>query len=290
MPDFVQTVIIGAGPAGLSCALQLSRYGLKYKLYEKNRIGGLLNNANLVENYLGISPPLSGVDLIEKFRKQIDLNSVDIDFDEVQNVNFELCFNRFVVKNAKQTLNCNNLVIATGTKAKIPDFNIEESAKDYVKYEVSDILEYLNKDILIIGSGDAAFDYALNLAKSNKVKILARSEKLSALPLLIDRARKNSNIEIIKNERVNNIRYDCSLIIQSDNKQYNADFALVAIGREPEDSLLSEISNKEALINNKRLFLIGDVINGIYRQASISAAQGLQTAMEIYLNQMEKQV
>ena len=176
MPDFVQTVIIGAGPAGLSCALQLSRYGLKYKLYEKNRIGGLLNNANLVENYLGISPPLSGIDLIEKFRKQIDLNSVDIDFDKVQSINFELCFNRFVVKSAKQTLYCNNLVIATGTKAKIPDFIIEENAKDYVKYEVSDILEYINKDILIIGSGDAAFDYSLNLAKSNKVKILAGSE------------------------------------------------------------------------------------------------------------------
>ena len=46
-------VIIGAGPAGIATAIQLRRYGLEPLLLEKYHVGGLLVNANLVENYPG---------------------------------------------------------------------------------------------------------------------------------------------------------------------------------------------------------------------------------------------
>ncbi|HIE03451.1 MAG TPA: FAD-dependent oxidoreductase, partial [Candidatus Latescibacteria bacterium] len=46
-----KVVVIGAGPAGVAAAIQLKRYGIKPLVFEKDRIGGLLWNANLVENY-----------------------------------------------------------------------------------------------------------------------------------------------------------------------------------------------------------------------------------------------
>ena len=46
-------IIIGAGPAGSTAAIQLKRYGIPFLLIEKERVGGLLWNANLVENYPG---------------------------------------------------------------------------------------------------------------------------------------------------------------------------------------------------------------------------------------------
>ena len=46
-----QIIIIGAGPAGMAATLQLRRFGLDPLLLEKHQLGGLLNNANLVENY-----------------------------------------------------------------------------------------------------------------------------------------------------------------------------------------------------------------------------------------------
>ena len=41
-------LIVGAGPAGLTTALQLRRYGLNPLIFERAEVGGLLKNANLV--------------------------------------------------------------------------------------------------------------------------------------------------------------------------------------------------------------------------------------------------
>lgn len=48
-------VIIRAEPAGVAAAIQLKLYGIEPILTEKEDIGRLLKNANLVENYPGFS-------------------------------------------------------------------------------------------------------------------------------------------------------------------------------------------------------------------------------------------
>ena len=52
--------IIGCGPAGLSAAIQLKRLGEEPLVFEASRVGGLLVNAHLVENYPGFPEGLSG--------------------------------------------------------------------------------------------------------------------------------------------------------------------------------------------------------------------------------------
>jgi len=51
--EIKKVAIIGAGPAGIATAIQLRRYGINPLLFEKEKVGGLLRNANLVENYPG---------------------------------------------------------------------------------------------------------------------------------------------------------------------------------------------------------------------------------------------
>ena len=53
-------IIIGAGPAGVAAAVHMKRTGLNIVLIEKKNIGGLLRNANLIENYLGFPEGISG--------------------------------------------------------------------------------------------------------------------------------------------------------------------------------------------------------------------------------------
>ena len=61
--------IIGAGPAGIAAAIQLKRYGITPLLLEKNMLGGLLRNANLVENYPGFPVGISGLHLTSLFER-----------------------------------------------------------------------------------------------------------------------------------------------------------------------------------------------------------------------------
>ena len=61
---FYDLIIIGAGPAGTMAAIQLKRYDIPFVLLEKERVGGLLWNANLVENYPGFPAGVSGPKLM----------------------------------------------------------------------------------------------------------------------------------------------------------------------------------------------------------------------------------
>ncbi|MBM3324354.1 MAG: hypothetical protein FJY66_01665, partial [Calditrichaeota bacterium] len=57
-------VIIGAGPAGIATSIQLKRYHIEPELLEQEEVGGLLRNANWVENYPGFPEGISGAALV----------------------------------------------------------------------------------------------------------------------------------------------------------------------------------------------------------------------------------
>ena len=59
------TVIIGAGPAGMTAALYAARSNLKVALIERGIPGGQMNNTSDIENYPGYAN-ISGPDLAEK--------------------------------------------------------------------------------------------------------------------------------------------------------------------------------------------------------------------------------
>ena len=67
-------------------------------------------------------------------------------------------------------------------------------------------------------------------------------------------------------------------LIFKDNTDLLVDFALIAIGRNPNNSLLLEIPEN---LLGERIFPIGDLINNSYRQISIASGQGLRCAMNI---------
>ena len=80
--------IIGGGPAGIACAIQLNRYGWEPVIFEKDALGGLLRNANLVENYLGFPFGISPDYLLESFEKHLLKYEIDIRYEEVIEVSF----------------------------------------------------------------------------------------------------------------------------------------------------------------------------------------------------------
>jgi thioredoxin reductase len=278
-------LIIGAGPAGVSTAIQLKRYGLTPILLEKDRIGGLLWNANKVENYPGFPDGIPGPKLVELFEKQIRRIGIRIIFDEVKNLVFE---NDWLVETKQAAYRPDVVVIATGTKPRPLPVTIQDKVKNRVFTEVWRLLEARKKHIVIVGAGDAAFDYALNLAgRGNTVTILNRNTEVSCLPLLWERAsatpaisyRERSSLQLIDSDAVTG-----RLQLFTDGGSLTADYLLFAIGRESQlDFMTKSVKRQERrLAECGKLYFVGDVHNTLFRQTAIAAGDGLRTAMQIY--------
>ena len=278
--------IIGAGPAGIATSIQLKRFGYEPQVFEMDRVGGLLWNANLVENFPGFPKGISGPNLINLMEKHLKYLDIEIQYMEINNLTFE--DDRFYLTSSKSCFVSDYVVIASGTKPKPSDIKFAEAAREFIHHDIKKILNLSRKHIVIIGSGDAAFDQAINLSKRNKITIINRGGDLSALQLLVERAFANDNITYSSRTAIENIdlvvadtlnkRHCLKLNLITDGKEkysYECDEIVFAIGRDPHLEFLGQI------IDNNRYMLVGDVINGLFRQATIAIGDGIKTAMKI---------
>ena len=271
-------IIIGAGPAGIACAIQLKRYNIDSIVLEKDKIGGLLKNANLVENYIGFPNGLSGEKLVELIKRQSQSSKLKIKYEFVESVDSDK--DTISVKTNNNLYQSKYLVIASGTKPIIPTVPIiHDNLKNKVFYDIYKLGQIKNKNIAIIGAGDCAFDYALNLCSNNKVTILNRSNRIKALPILQDRVFKIECINyfdniIVKQIESKNDKINLSSIPNIVTTVF--DYILIAVGRESNLDFI----NKD-IMTNQNIFRIGDVKNEHFRQTSIAVGDGTFAAMKI---------
>ena len=281
-------IIIGGGPAGISCAIQLTRYDIKPLILEKERLGGLLVNANYLENYPGFPEGVRGKELTELLREQLGKHKIEVLFEEV----VKLASNKDFLEATtnKSSYFSKFVVVASGTKPKeFKDIPIPDELTSKVFYEVYPLINLKNKKIAIVGAGDAAFDYALTLIRDNEVVILNRSESSNCLPVLSKRVHESTEIDYMKNIKIKGIspssgdslKLECCTPEESINIE--ADFLLFAIGRIPCLDFLSpelrrEVDEKK---ESDRVYLAGDVKNGIFRQTAIAVGDGIMSAIKI---------
>lgn len=274
-----KVAIIGAGPAGISCAIQLKRYNVDFVIFERDKPGGLLINANMVENYPGFPKGISGEKLASLFCKQLKLNKIKLIKENVEYVDYK---KNYLIRTNCGLYESEILVIASGTKPKTLDIQINEDIESKIFYEIVKLKNKMNKEIGIIGAGDAAFDYALNLSVKNRVFLINRKEEHKCLPLLFSNAMKNKNIKYVKGFELTKIaiKNNKLLLHSSSKKSIVVDFLLIAIGRKPNLDFL----NRNIIINtlmNREIFFIGDVKNGLFRQTGIAVGDGIRAGMEI---------
>ena len=307
-------VIIGAGPAGIAAAIYLKRAGRDVLLLERGKPGGLLRNAYLVENYPGFPDGLSGTELVERFQEQINRLGIDITKADALRLSREKD-GTFSIAASIGVYSADAVIMATGTKPKNINLPGVAGIHEKVFHEVASMppseIELRGKEIAIIGGGDAAFDYALSLHRRGaEVTILSKSEPC-CIPLLAEKAKK-IGIKCIpeirpvcvlkkRNGKKNvtaGITLKCRPALKrhparkAPNKgggkdiEIDADYILVACGREPDlsvlgDKLMQRLHGSLTQVKGPvpGLFLAGDLIRGRCRQTGTAVGDGIHAAM-----------
>lgn len=142
------TIVIGNGPCGISCAIYLKRYGFNPIVVGKDM--GALAKAHKIENYYGVMP-ISGLELANLGIKQAQELGIEVITDEVLSIEFSDGFSVYCKNNIFQA---KTIMLALGASR-----NRVQKAEKFEGSGVSycatcDGFFYRKKKTAIIGSGE----------------------------------------------------------------------------------------------------------------------------------------
>ena len=202
------TIIIGAGPAGMTAALYAARSNLKVALLERGIPGGQMNNTADIENYPGYAN-ISGPELAEKMFEPLENLGVEHLFGLVEKIEDRGDFKEIITED--EHFEAKTVIIASGANHRhlgVP------GEKDYnsrgVSYcAVCDGAFFRDEDLLVVGGGDSAVEEAIFLTRFAKsVTIVHRRDELRAQKVLQDRAFANEKIRFVWDSEVESIHGD----------------------------------------------------------------------------------
>ncbi len=237
-------VIIGGGPAGLSCALELKDCHVEHVVLEKNnRCGGQVNDitspiANLASGRFENGPAL------QKHMEQA-CSAAGINLQLMQEVRrVDLSARR--IWTVDYVFEAKAIFIATGYRLKrLSAGGVDENAH-LIAYRTGAIEhELAGKDIIVVGGGDSAILEALGRCRDgSKVTLVHRRGQYRARPDLVEELEQEPRITRLLNYIVDNVVANGSTgtialrsTIGEAPLQIKADMVIIRIGYAPNTEL-----------------------------------------------------
>ena len=290
------SIIVGAGPAGMTAALYLLRSGKSVLLLESDSFGGQIASAPNVENYPGI-PHMDGSDFADKLLTQVTDFGGEIDVTRVGGIVKKDEYFDVITENGP--IAAKTVIIAVGVKHRTLGVEGEEN---YFGHGISfcavcDGPFYKGKIATIVGGGNSAVQEALYLSDiCNKVHLIHRRDTFRAENSLVENAKNKENIVIhtdcIVNGFIGNSKIEgVSLLNKRTSESYDleCDVLFEAIGRVPENKIFSdviELDNDGYVISDEKcttscpgIFVAGDCRQKTIRQLTTAVADGSAAAL-----------
>lgn len=198
------TLIIGAGPAGLTAAIYANRALMNLCVVEQGVVGGQTATTDIIDNYPGL-PNLSGPDLGERMKAHAESLGVHVTLDAITELSQDSITKVFSAKGLSKTYEARSVILATGGNPRAAGFLNEERFKGHgVSYcATCDAMFYRDKVCYVIGGGNAACQEADFLTKfASKIYLCVRRDQLIATKGIAERVIASEKITILYNTRV----------------------------------------------------------------------------------------
>jgi thioredoxin reductase (NADPH) len=209
------TVIVGAGPAGLAAAVYGASEGLRTLVVEREAPGGQAGTSSRIENYLGFPSGVSGDELASRALQQ------------ARRLGAEILVTRSIVRidaasrelhlDAGDVIRARTIILACGvTWRHLPIEGFDRLTGKGVFYGAarSEAPNTHGLDVHIVGAGNSAGQAALFFSThARSVTILCRGEKLekSMSRYLVDQLATHSNIGVMFGTEIAAVHGESSL-------------------------------------------------------------------------------
>lgn len=300
-------IIVGAGPAGISAGIYAARANINCCIIEGSAPGGKVLKTGIIENYAGINKK-TGPDLALEMLNQINELKVPVIYSHVLSV--EKLENYFIVFLSNKTnVFAKSVIVATGTNERAMNTPGEERFfnKGISYCAICDGALYKNKDVAVVGGGNAAIEEAAYLAGIvNKLYLVHRRDEFRADAYAVEQLKKYQNVEYLLSyvpEKVEGQTVVEKFVVKSvkDNSLKSIDVSCIFpyIGAIPATKFVENLkitdSNGYIQANHAMetsvpgLFAAGDCIAKKYRQISTAVSDGTIAALNVkeYLNKIK---
>ena len=202
------TVIIGAGAAGLTSGLYMARAGMKVVLLENTEIGGQMLLTELIENFPGFPEGIKGRQLAERLKTQAVKWGLEIVREEARQINrvkSSGSFSHYTVETENRSYTAYSVILACGASPKRLGVPGEDKfvGRGVSYCAICDGPLFRNQKIVVVGGGNTACEEALYLSRfASQIIIVHRRDRLRADRVYQDRLRANPKIDFIWNSEV----------------------------------------------------------------------------------------
>ena len=258
------SIVIGKGPAGISCAIYLKRFNKNVLVIGKDY--GSLGRASIIENYYGVGK-ISGLDLAKKGEEEAINLGIEVVSDEVIEID------GLTVKTKNNSYDAKSIFLATGKSNKVNIPGINDVVVSYCA--TCDGFFFRKKKIALIGSGEYMM-HEYDVLKNFTTDITVFTNATGASDYISGKITKIFNKDGKKCIEVNNSTYEFDGIFVAANND--------SLSIAKHLGLLMDENNKIIVENYKTnisgIFAGGDAIDGL-DQVSTSVSDGAKAAIEI---------
>ena len=304
MGETVDLTIIGGGPAGTAAAVYAARKQLTTVLITES-FGGQSIVSPDIKNWIG-TPSISGSDLAKSFEthvREYEGEWLTVTKAKVTNVSDGADALTVSLDDGSSVMT-KTLLVATGsTRRTLTVPGAEEFEHKGLTYCAScDGPLFADKDLVVIGGGNAGFETAAQLlAYAKSVTLLHRNESYSkADAITVKKVLGHDNMTGITSANITKVTGESmvtGITYEKDGTEYDlaVEGVFVEIGLIPSTEFVKDVVNLDDVgritvdhqtqqSSNKKIWAAGDCSDGLFHQNNIAAGDAVKALEHIYIS------
>jgi len=303
------SIVIGAGPAGLTAGIYLSRARLRTLILNEGAAGGQMVLTHEIANYPGVES-INGYQLANIMKKQAKSFGCDLKSNiTISDLELEGKVKSVTLSDGS-TFTANAVILTPGGRSRTLGLPGEGKFKGRgISYcATCDGDFFTDKEIVVVGGGNSALEEAVSLTKYvSKITIVHQFDHFQAFEHAIKEAQSNPKINFIMESTLSSFQGDENLesvtiknLVSGEEQNFKTDGVFIFIGYVPNTEFLKdkvnlnqwgEITvNSEMETNLPGVYAAGDSIAKRFRQVTTAVGDATVAALVAsnYLHQLKQ--